>query len=41
MNVSLCIRLLTVTCNREKQPFYKKNLLAIRCGGKKDFGFGL
>ncbi len=37
-SVSLCICLLTVACNREMQPFLL--LLAIRCGGKKYFGFG-
>ncbi len=40
-SVSLCICLLTVACNRETQPFviFIFLLLAIRCGGKKDFRF--
>ncbi len=37
MNVSLCIRLLTVTCNREKQPFYKNNFVGYSLWGEKRF----
>ncbi len=35
-SVSLCICLLTVACNREKQPFFIGYLL----WGKKNVGFG-
>ncbi len=39
-SVSLCVCLLTIAFNREKQPFF---LLAIRCGGGgggEYFGYG-